>query len=87
MNQETKWHINDKCAERGKAFSMAKQDLSDMIDATGIGDNSILKVLEKATEMGFIVPKGTELRQVEMFIRTQLPDNVLDVLWEIDNMK
>jgi len=87
MNKETRWYISDKCAERGKAFGMTKQDLSDMTDATGIGDNTILKILEKATEMGFIVPKGTELRQVEMFIRTQLPDNVLDVLMEIDDMK
>jgi hypothetical protein len=87
MSKETRWYISDKCAERGKLFNMTKQDLSDMTDATGIGDNTILKILEKATEMGFIVPKGTELRQVEMFIRTQLPNNVLDVLEEIDNMK
>jgi hypothetical protein len=87
MSKETRWYISDKCAERGKLFNMTKQDLSDMTDATGIGDNTILKILEKATEMGFIVPKGTELRQVERFIRTQLPNNVLDVLEEIDNMK
>lgn len=87
MSEETRWYISDECAERGKSFNMTKQDLSDMTDATGIGDNTILKVLEKATERGFIVPKGTELRQVEMFIRTQLPDDILDVLWEIDNMK
>ena len=87
MSEETRWYVSDKCAERGEVFNMTKQDLSDMTDATGIGDNTILKVLEKATEMGFIVPKGTELRQVEMFIRTQLPDTVLDVLMEIDDMK
>ena len=87
MSEETRWYISDKCAERGKVFRMTKQDLSNMTDATGIGDNTILKVLEKAMERGFIVPKGIELRQVEMFIRTQLPNNVLDVLEEIDNMK
>jgi len=87
MSEETRWYISDENAEHGKAFRMTKQDLSDMTDATGLGSNIILKVLEKAMEMGFIVPKGIELRQVEMFIRTQLPNNVLDVLEEIDNMK
>ena len=87
MSEETRWYISDKCAERGKVFRMTKQDLSDMTDDTGLGSNIILEVLLKAMEMGFIVPKGIELRQVEMFIRTQLPNNVLDVLEEIDNMK
>jgi len=87
MSEETRWYISDENAERGNAFRMTKQDLSDMTDDTGLGSNIILKVLEKAMEMGFIVPKGIELRQVEMFIRTQLPNNVLDVLEEIDNMK
>ena len=87
MSEETRWYISEFNIKRGEALGMTEQDLSDMINATGSGSNIILKVLEKATEMGFIVPKGTELRQVEMFIRTQLPDNVLDVLMEIDNMK
>ena len=87
MSKETRWYISDENAELGKTFRMTKQDLSDMTDDTGLGSNIILKVLEKAMEMGFIVPKGIELRQVEMFIRTQLPNNVLDVLEEIDNMK
>ena len=58
MNKETRWYISDEDAERGKAFRMTKQDLSDMTDDTGLGSNIILKVLEKAVQMGFVVPKN-----------------------------
>ena len=58
MSKETRWYISDKCAERGKAFRMTKQDLSDMTDDTGLGSDIILKVLEKAVQMGFVVPKN-----------------------------
>ncbi len=58
MSKETRWYISDENAERGKTFRMTKQDLSDMTDDTGLGSDIILKVLEKAVQMGFVVPKN-----------------------------
>lgn len=87
MDKVARWNISDREALRARELNIGERELSDLIDITGLGPSAILKVLEKAMSLGYIQPKGKELRMVEMFIRTQLPDNVLDVLEEIDNMK
>lgn len=57
-----RWNISDVEALRARKLNMGERELSDLVDDTTIGASSILKVLEKAIEKGYIVPKGTELR-------------------------
>ena len=57
MSKEIKWNISNEQVERGKIFGMDKHNLNDMINSTGIGVNSVLKILEKAREKGYIESK------------------------------
>ena len=57
MSKETEWNISNEQAERGKIFGMNRYNLNDMINSTGIGVNSVLKILEKAREEGYIESK------------------------------
>lgn len=57
MSMEIEWNISNEQAERGKAFGMNRYNLNDMVNNTGIGVNSVLKILEKAKEKGYIESK------------------------------
>ena len=57
MSREIEWNISNEQAERGKAFGMNRYNLNDMVNNTGIGVNSVLKILEKAREKGYIESK------------------------------
>ena len=71
--------------DRLRPFGFAdKFDVSDFIDETGLGDNIIVKVLETAAKRGYIVPTGFEYHNTGMYIRTQLPHYVGDVLNWLD---
>ena len=57
MSREIEWNISNEQAERGKIFGMNRYNLNDMVNNTGIGVNSVLKILEKAREKGYIESK------------------------------
>lgn len=57
MSKKIEWNISNEQAERGKIFGMNRYNLNDMINSTGIGVNSVLKILEKAREKGYIESK------------------------------
>lgn len=57
MSREIEWNISNEQAERGKVFGMNRYNLNDMVNNTGIGVNSVLKILEKAREKGYIESK------------------------------
>ncbi len=57
MSKKIEWNISNEQAERGKIFGMNRYNLSDMVNNTGIGVNSVLKILEKAREKGYIESK------------------------------
>ncbi|MDB4343538.1 hypothetical protein OAA15_00795 [bacterium] len=57
MSIKIEWNISNKQAERGKVFGMNRHNLNDMVNNTGIGVNSVLKILEKAREKGYIESK------------------------------
>jgi len=85
---EPRWNVDDRVMDRLRPFGFAdKFDVSDFIDETGLGDNIIAKVLETAANKCYVVPRGMEYRNTEMFIRTQLPDTVLEVLHWLDKMR
>ncbi len=82
---EPRWTIDDRVMDRLRPFGFAdKFDVSDFIDETGLGDNIIAKVLETAANRGYIVPRGMEYKNTSMYIRTQLPHHVGDVLNWLD---
>jgi len=57
MSKKIEWNISNEQAERGKIFGMNRYNLNDMVNNTGIGVNSVLKILEKAREKGYIESK------------------------------
>jgi hypothetical protein len=57
MSKEIEWSINNEQVERGKIFGMNEHNLNDMVNNTGLGVNSVLKILEKAREKGYIESK------------------------------
>lgn len=57
MSKEIEWSINNEQVERGKILGMDYHNLNDMVNSTGIGVNSVLKILEKAREKGYIESK------------------------------
>ncbi len=57
MRREIKWNISNEQVERGKPFGMNRYNLNDMVNSTGLGVGAVLKILEKATEKGYIEPK------------------------------
>ncbi len=80
-----KWGVTDEELERLKPFGFTdKFAVSDFIDETGLGPNGIAEVLETAAKIGYIVPKGLEYYNTGMYIRTQLPHHVGDVLNWLD---
>lgn len=54
--KKTNWNISEEAEARAVKFGIDKFALDAMISQTGLGDNIILKVLEKATQSGYIAP-------------------------------